>query len=176
MFIHDLIKIRYIKEGYLQNYPYHLISDREMFDAFILDTESDTFFQYYYPMPETISLTTPYSELVKSIKHHILSHIADNTYEIPSWVYGYMLGTVIGIRSRKKDIHDLIAPLGVDNIDDDYNAPAMEAVYGESLYYLSRVQLNPTVDIPGGTVQLRPATMFGEPHVIKSIRMRQSEL
>ena len=35
MFIHDLIKIKYIREGYLPNYPYHMISDEEVFNAFI---------------------------------------------------------------------------------------------------------------------------------------------
>lgn len=33
--VHDLIKIKYVREGYLPNYPYHLISDSEMCDAFI---------------------------------------------------------------------------------------------------------------------------------------------
>lgn len=37
MFIHDIIKIEYIRQGYLPDYPYHLISDKEMFDAFICD-------------------------------------------------------------------------------------------------------------------------------------------
>lgn len=33
-FIHDIIKIKYIREGYLSNIPYHLVSDEEMFYAF----------------------------------------------------------------------------------------------------------------------------------------------
>ena len=36
MLIHDILKIKYVRLGYIaKNYPYHLISDREMFDAFI---------------------------------------------------------------------------------------------------------------------------------------------
>src|SRR5574343_441788 len=36
MFIHDIIKMEYVRQGYLPNFPYHLISDQEMFDAFIV--------------------------------------------------------------------------------------------------------------------------------------------
>ena len=34
-FVHDVIKIKYAREGYLPDLPYHLISDEEMCDAFI---------------------------------------------------------------------------------------------------------------------------------------------
>lgn len=34
-YIHDIIKILYVREGYLPNYPYHLISDGEMAYAFL---------------------------------------------------------------------------------------------------------------------------------------------
>ena len=41
-FIHDIIKIKYSKLGYLPSYPYNLISDKEMFQAFInLSDEED---------------------------------------------------------------------------------------------------------------------------------------
>lgn len=36
MMLHDQIKIEYVRQGYLPNYPYHLISDKEMFDAFLM--------------------------------------------------------------------------------------------------------------------------------------------
>ena len=60
--LHDIIKIKYTRLGYLPNYPYHLISDEEMFNAFIdLDSESASgsgspsteayFFEDYYPNP-----------------------------------------------------------------------------------------------------------------------------
>ena len=35
MSILDNVKIKYIQEGYLPNYPYHLISDIEAFNAFL---------------------------------------------------------------------------------------------------------------------------------------------
>ena len=47
MFTHDVIKQMYTLEGYLPNYPPHLISDEEMFEAFLptkyfkLDTRYD---------------------------------------------------------------------------------------------------------------------------------------
>ena len=65
--IHDIIKIKYINLGYLPNYPYHMISDREMFDAFIdlssnedssdssnlenVSTSTPHFFEDYYSNP-----------------------------------------------------------------------------------------------------------------------------
>lgn len=33
--INDTIKIKYVREGYMQNYPPHLLSDKEMVDAFL---------------------------------------------------------------------------------------------------------------------------------------------
>lgn len=33
--VNDIIKIKYVREGYMQNYPPHLLSDREMVDAFL---------------------------------------------------------------------------------------------------------------------------------------------
>ena len=35
MLAHDIIKITYVREGYLKNFPHHLISDEEMCVAFI---------------------------------------------------------------------------------------------------------------------------------------------
>ena len=48
----DSIKIKYTREGYLPNYPYHMISDEEMFKAF-LDVENQSgFFYDNYPILE----------------------------------------------------------------------------------------------------------------------------
>ena len=177
MFIHDIIKIQYIRLGYLPNYPYHLISDEEMFDAFIKMTDTfQGFFWYMYPAPTAADLTDPYNNLIYAIQYHIALYRSDNAYQIPDWVYSYMLGTAIGIHSRQKDIHDLIYALGVDNIDDDYDEAAMEAVYRESTEYLRKVQQDQTAQYGQFVIHLRPPTMFGEPHVIKSIRMKQSAM
>ena len=180
-FIHDVIKIRYIKEGYLPNYPYHLISDAEMFEAFIpKDDVLGGFFGYMYPEPPNTyvssanELQRKHYALMLSIRYHIAQYLEDPNYDMPDFVYTYMLGAAVGIRSRAYDIHDIIFPLGVDNVDDEYTDVAMAAVYNESRSYLMSIQSPKTVEWEGRTVQVRPPTIFGEPHVIKSIRMRQS--
>lgn len=249
MLIHNLIKMKLIDEGYLPNYPYHLISDKEMCDAFIgRELSNDGIATYRlngyfidnYPIyhTEIISdnLTKSYENLVLSIYCHLqlyLLYKADNkVYEIPDWVYSYMLGAVISINSDKKDIHDLIYPLGVDNIDDDFNQESMVACNMVSMNWLRKAnQLTPVAlpseylsvftnssnnglldetDFLGGEVTptklidvyseftdfypypetdpppeqplftkpvnayyIRPLTIFGEPHVIKAIRLSQ---
>ena len=60
MFIHDFIKIMYTDMGYLPNYPYYLISDEEMFDAFLRDDQG--FFNDYYPCPAD-NLQTEYERV-----------------------------------------------------------------------------------------------------------------
>jgi hypothetical protein len=94
--IHDIIKIKYTRLGYLPNYPYHLISDAEMFDAFINLSGTDDssgssdyverFFTDYYPNPfyeediiyvgpsgKQISLSDEYNRL----KQYIITTIND---------------------------------------------------------------------------------------------------
>ena len=180
-FIHDVIKIEYIKQGYLPDYPYHLISDEEMFDAFIPPGDDYAgYFGYMYPEPPATyyasanELLRKYEELLRSIKYHIAQKKAAPEYVLPDFIYTYMLGAAVGIRSSSYDIHDIITPLGVENADDEYTDVAMEMVYRESKSYLSSVQASSTVEYDGHTVDLRPPTIFGEPHVIKSIRQRQS--
>lgn len=196
MFVHDLIKIRMSVLGYLANLPYHLISDKEMFEGFLpelfypnvfpevlpgwegqakeLFAEkpwliSGGFFTTYYPdFPKTPTGEYPsihyeYLELKSNIMSCIRDYLSDGT-AIPDWVYAYMLGEVIGVQSDKRDIHDLISALGTDNIDDDYTIECAEACYAESLSWITRTSLSKT----------RCATMFGEPHVIKSLRLKQA--
>ena len=62
----------------------------------------------------------------------------------------------------------------MDNTDYQYTDEAMLAVYNESKSYLDSVQAQVYVEYDGSQVSLRPPTIFGEPHVIKSIRQRQS--
>ena len=173
MFLHDIIKIRYVREGYLPNHPYHMISDDDMFNAFMPET-ADGFFSYYYPQPDNATLQGRYETLVNSIKYHIAMKKAAPDYTLPAFVYTYMLGAAVGIHSGDKYIHDIITPLGAGNLDDEYTEQAMFAVYAESKYYLDRVQTDKTVEYNGDTVHLRPPTIYGEPHVVKSIRQRQS--
>ena len=230
MFIHDLIKIALVNEGYLPNYPYHLISDKEMCDAFMgrrYDASQGNYYLtgYYvdnYPVqtvsPAISDVTMSYDNLTLSIyvmlQLYLLYQSDNKSFTLPDWVYSYLLGTVISVHSDKKDIHDLIYPLGVDNIDDVFTAEAMSACNAESIQWIRRSNQVDTMTIPSeyitsiesmltdfymidgtdsptelytvyntaydivGTKQakeiyMRPPTIYGEAHVIKSIRLRQ---
>lgn len=200
IFIHNIIKIRYSQEGYLPNYPYHLISDGEMCDAFLyyptvddLDevdpntsiedqlweafqtSERVMYFKDNYPYPfngceRGGKLVAEYRKLVEAINWHIqrLKSSVTDEYELPDWVYSYMLGAVIGPMSDKRDIHDLLVLLGTDNTDDDFNDWCAQASNRASIFWMSK--------IPEETQKHRPPTIFGEPHVIKYLRLREVDL
>lgn len=198
MFIHDLVKINLIREGYLPNYPYHLISTEEMCDGFYW------YFSTHYPQPKIShspdSITTAWETLYTTIVFYVQAMRYDSEYLIPDWVYSYMLGAVIGPKSDTLDIHDLILPLGVDNLDDEFTVEQEIACYEVSKRWILQTKQNITHEITEGdmekyhlptsddmkkyhlpaltfyvgkTIQLRPATTFGEPHVIKSVRLSQ---
>lgn len=181
MFLHDVIKIKYISLGYLPNIPYHLISDEEMFSAFHnAESPHDCFFYNEYPpMPATdeergnIDPKSPvpskYAVLLDKIYRTILLYQDGEIQQLPDWIYSYMLGAVVGPHSDKRDIHDVIAPLGVDNPDDDYGDDASIKCYQESEEYLRKT-------LPANSPDSRPPTMFGEPHVIKSLRLKKQLL
>lgn len=180
IYIHNIIKIKYVNEGYLPNYPYHMISDHEMCTAF-LNTSSNSFFTDNYPCVSE-SIKTEYTSLVTAIQYHIDKYLesahTQSQYEIPDWVYSYMLGTVISVNSDPLDIHDLLVLLGCDNISDTFSDVAATLCYKESNQWLRK---RPTFNgdsryimYHGKRIDLRPPTMFGEPHVIKSARLRTS--
>ena len=193
---HDLIKIKYVRLGYLPNYPYHLISDQEMFDAFIdlsndgLSSSGDTsdverFFEDYYPNPfeeediviqgaggEQISLNSEYLRLRAYIINTINQHLAhvgtteEDSYTIPAWIYTYMLGEVIynvpgnPDDFQYRDMHDLLVLLDADNIENEMTPEICKLCYMKSTKYISTL-----------TTGIRPPTVFGEPHVIKQLRL-----
>ena len=193
---HDLIKIKYVRLGYLPNYPYHLISDQEMFDAFIdlsndgLSSSGDTsdverFFEDYYPNPfeeedtviqgaggEQISLNNEYLRLrayiIDTINQY-LAHVGtaeEGNYIIPAWIYTYMLGEVIynvpgnPDDFQYRDMHDLLVLLDADNIENEMTPDICKLCYMKSTKYISTL-----------TTGIRPPTVFGEPHVIKQLRL-----
>lgn len=188
MMIHDIIKIKYVQLGYIQkNYPYHLISDEEMFNAFIdlgtgfisnlIDPDS-RFFDMNYPNPfadidwdiPANAIYQPYYDAYGSLREYIISSINDylkyygtsseSAHQIPAWVYTYMLGEVIYENSEYLDKEDMLKLLGCSNIDNEFTVSACVACYNTSLNYISTL-----------TSGLRPPTVFGEPHVIKQLRM-----
>lgn len=186
--IHDIIKIKYSKLGYLPGYPYHLISDKEMFNAFINLTDSeddvDRFFDDNYPNPFTtqdllykklnpqgdvvseVSLSGEYEKLkayiIKVIKTYLQYQGTESAslYTIPDWIYAYMLGEVVYNNSEYLDIYDTLALLGASNNDNRFTNKACALCYATSLKYISTL-----------TSGIRPPTVFGEPHVIKQLRL-----
>ena len=159
--VNDIIKIKFIESGYLPDYPYHLISDNEMLDAFISPSEnSNDYNQGYmfdmYPIDDSWSdeLKSAYNNLIKSFKSEIDNYKSDNSNNtISDRLYSYMLGSVIGPNSDKRDIHDLLVLLGYDNIDDIFTQKAAERCLSIS-----------------SDMYTNSPSMFGELYVIQVLR------
>lgn len=179
-FTKDLVKIHLINEGYLPNYPYHLISDEEMCDAFINEDEG-YFFDEYPLLSDKEETSNAYKDLVNVIKYFIaeLKLSKQDSYELPNWIYSYMLGRVISVNSDILDIHDLIYPLGVDNIEDIFDARCEDRCLEISKLQVSVMETyklkdssgNYILGADGDPLTNRPPTIFGEPHIIKYIRV-----
>lgn len=88
---------------------------------------------------------------------------SDRTYTIPDWVYSYMLGTCISNETNQQDRHDLLVGINLDNTADLFD----DTVYLQ-LYEISKAWLQ---KIPQSKKNHRPPTIFGESHVVKSIRL-----
>lgn len=189
--IHDLIKMKYVREGYLSNYPYHMISDKEMFDAFIDYTIGENsrsnskirYFNHNYPCLDS-SLSNDYDNLKSEIICHINQFLTDSRKTIPDWVYSYMLGEVISIHSNKQDIHHLLVQLGVDNIDDIFTSSAAKQCLRVSKSWIATVEQSAARSatcsgvcsscdkyIKSSSYVRTVPTIFGEPHVLKSLRI-----
>lgn len=169
MMLHDLIKIKYVSEGYMSDWPYHLLSDEEMFKAFLNeDDEGNDFFHDYYPL-EADSYLLEYEALKSGIWSEINKFLTYKAqlvdYTIPDWVYSYMLGKVVGPRSSVTDRHDLLVSLGLDNLEDSFNRDVYRSIYDISTKYINKLRYSQN---PG---DVRPPTIFGEPHVLKYIRL-----
>ena len=171
MQLHNVIKMNYVREGYLPNYPYHMISDAEMFDAFLHYTEAagdstsslTGYFVDRYPCNYS-SLSAEYSDLVSALRYHIDKYLEEGEYQIPNWVYSYMIGEVVGPSSSSIDKHDLLCLMNLDNIDDVLTKQACESCLEISKKWISK--------LPPAKSENRPPTIFGEPHVIKSLRLK----
>ena len=196
MLVHDIIKIKYVNLGYIKkNFPYHLISDEEMFNAFVdlgtgftspLIDPNVHFFDMYYPNPfaeedyiyqkknamgevvDEISLSGEYSKLKAYIIATINDYLAyygtaeESYHLVPDWIYTYMLGEVVYKKSEYLDVQDTLTLLGCSNLDNEFTRDACVSCYATSLNYISTL-----------TTGIRPPTIFGEPHVIKNLRLEQ---
>ena len=206
MLVHDILKIRYSDDGYLINYPPHLISEEEMFDAF-MNASGEGYFTDNYPYMLEAEQADNYNQLVLSIMSYIfLYELFDET--IPDWVYSYMLGETISINNDKLDIHDLSVALHTPNVEDAFTDACSAACFSVSTAWIGNSQTN-IIDLTKydsdilnskfipklqsiellypvdnervlydvyvkneRKIYARPATMFGEPHVLKSLRLK----
>lgn len=165
--IHDVIKIKYIELGYLPDYPYHLISDAEMCDAFLhRDTDGYSVFDpdtqislynsdikvsgYFVDTYNLLSMKNCkqysniqkcYVELIRAMLHYIddLRSSFDTDYVLPDWMYQYMLGSVIHENSSEKDRHDSLVLFDSDNIDDAFTAAFYDKVFISSKYCINKL-------------------------------------
>lgn len=159
MLVHDIIKIRYAKSGYLPDWPPHLISDEEMLHAFLNDDEDDVcYFDETYPNPGE-GLSEAYENLRNNIRE-LLDAFLENGADIPDWVYSYMLGAVVGPNSETQDIHDLLVLLNKDSIYDLFTPEISGECFKVSEAWVKRYTTS------------RAPSVFGEPHVIKSLRLQ----
>lgn len=158
MFIHDIIKIKYVREGYLQDYPYRMISDNDMFDAFVRE---GGYFDTTYPCPDE-SLDMVYATFKDDLFAKIAEHIEEGT-ELGAWVYSYMLGNAIGPNSDETDIEYINELLNTDDpITTEYCKLTAEAVYEVSMEWLKKMNYKYEGRVP---------TIFAEPYIIKSLRL-----
>lgn len=207
--IHDIVKINYMREGYLPSYNPSFIDDSEMCDAFlpvdlkIVGVESDgsdcccpcfddgtdrdlslddrlrsyyeivkdssCYFFDNYSLPDD-GVKSEYIDLVVAIMYHLymMKISSDVDTALPNWVYSYMLGATLSENSSQIARHEMLVWLDVDNLYDEFTAEVCKACYRESAYWLSKLAYQ--------SLDHRPPTVFGEPHVIKSLRLKQADM
>lgn len=170
MILIDSIKIKYIQSGYLPDHPYHLISDNELLDAFIFNT--DNYFDDNYSIESADEeLIDIHHQLKEELIYHVnLAKAANDASVLPSWVTSYMLGTVVSETSGLKDIDDLIK---LSNLKDVIPAGQFNDILYRSNANISREWIG---KLPSAKKEHRPITIFGEPHVIKSLRLSQVDV
>lgn len=216
-YIYEVIKIKYVREGYLPDLPYHLISDNELYDAFLSynsDSQSYSgYFTHIYTAPIDTSLLDKYTTLIEAIYRHlcIAKGLADHTlieygsndeisikdeylvssgmvkalnpnreiavdnYEfvgLPDWIYAYMLGNVISNNSDDEmDYADLLKSFNTESYD-----IMQQQCYIVSSGWIQKMPESYLVyhQSDNHPVILRPATIFGEPHIIKAIRVEEA--
>lgn len=161
--IHNIIKIMYSEMGFLPDYPYHLISDKEMFDAFL---RQDGFFATYYPCPDS-EFDEAYSKLLNFIMDAVTEFQQQGT-PLPDWIYSYMIMRPVTYESPESEI-DYICEMA--NIEKPDVLATFTLQVAETCYEVSKKWLT---KIPSAS--RRPPTMFGETHVTKSLRLTQANV
>lgn len=174
MFIHDYIKMIYIEQGYLPNYSYYLISDKEMVEAF---WKEGGFFEAKYPCPYNrydeepcADLVEPYKKLKEAIWLRLEAYLKDpENSSIPNWVYSYMIMNAVTYESLEQDISYISEMVGIDTrkIEAEFTPEVARGCYYTSVEWLKK---RPS------QFKDRPPTMFGEPHVIKCLRLKEANI
>lgn len=175
----DNIKIKYSEEGYLPDYPPHLISNKEMCEAFLpsdatmqkaQESGQDiwSYFQDIYPLANE-SLANEYNLLVNAIKYHFVRFLTtiDSFYlDLPNWVYSYMLGHVVNQQSSQEDRHYFLSGIGMDNIDDIIDEAVQLKTYQFSQRWYNKLskssKLEKKSDILSGLSSSEQTTVLGE--------------
>lgn len=166
--LHDLIKIQLSRDGYLPDYPPHLISDEEMCHAFFglahsPVTQSYRFFDYY-PRPEGVTeeVDAAYTALVNNINECIVTYLSDDDPDaaLPDWVYSYMLNIPVGPNSSELDRHNALVVMGMDNVYDELTPQVYQRCLQVSKMWIAKYGMED-----------RQPTVFIEPHVIKYFRL-----
>ena len=186
-YIHDIIKIEFINLGYLPNYPYHLISDKEMFVAFIKDIDPESkhtfcFFDDYYPCPDPyvdpkdhtkdLDFTESYQNLRNNIKKIIENYLEGYIEELPDWIYSYMLNRPISSESSELDISYLYQLFDVKGVGEFTFTPEIAML----CYRTSEDWIKRQSQIQSSQYLKRVPTMFGETHVTKSKRLDEANI
>lgn len=170
MILFDTIKIKYIQTGYLPDWPYHLISDNEMLDAFIIN-DSNFFDDNYSITSSDESIMNLHKALKDDILHFVSEAKRLNTLSVlPEWVISYMIGAVVSETSNIKEIDDLIS---LSNLVDDVPAGQFNDILYRSNAKISRDWI---AKLPSSKKNHRPVSLFGEPHVIKSLRLAKVDV
>lgn len=164
MFTHDIIKILYTNLGYLPGYPFWLIDDSEMFNAFV---KEEGVFEEFYPCPSQ-DLSEQYGLLKENIFGFIVEY-QQSGKEIPDWVYSYMLLQPITYQSSLQDIEYLFSLNNMDVEDQEaqFNEDIAKSCYQVSVDWMKKQPWKYKDRVP---------TMFGEAHVVKSLRLEQANI
>lgn len=170
MLIVDTLKIKYIQSGYLPNWPYHLISDLELINAFIVN-QSNYFDDNYKIDTKDEEIIDAYDELKANIMYHVNSCLEESSLSLlPEWVFSYMIGSVVCSTSELKEIDDLIALSNLESV-------VPSGVFNDYLYK-SNISISSDwlSKLPEEKRYHRSPSVFGEPHVIKSLRLSRVDV
>lgn len=167
-FLADTIKIHYNDLGYTQHdLPYHQISDKEMAMMFAGSSSfANTFFGDTYPLRgiNKDDIVFAVWDLVLWLQREVNKAIEDPEYVLDPVVYSYMLGKPIGPTSSVDDITYLA------NLTKDESLAGLTTFTPElarKCLAISRDWINKSP-----AANRRPPSPFGEPNVIKSLRLQ----